>query len=174
MSDLHELDAVVVGGGTAPVATVALGWRRDQVGHPLDGFGFLSPRGEGLRILGCLFPSSLFGGRAPAGCVALTAIAGGRTDPGLVDLPDAELLALVRADLARALDARGEPLVSRIRRWRPGIPQYELGHTRFVELARAIEADLPGLVLAGSYLGGVSVPDRVAEAERAAGTDPVP
>jgi hypothetical protein len=81
---------------------------------------------------------------------------------------------LVRADLAGALDARGEPLVSRIRRWRPGIPQYELGHTRFVELARAIEADLPGLVLAGSYLGGVSVPDRVAEAERAAGTDPVP
>ena len=152
----------------APVVTVALGYRRADVAHPLDGFGFLAPRGEGLSILGCLFPSSLFPGRAPAGHVALTAIAGGRTTPGLPDLPDAELLALVRTDLAHTLGVRGEPVVTRIRRWLPGIPQYELAHARFVELARRIEADLPGLTLAGTYLGGVSLPDRVAEADRAA------
>jgi len=154
----------------APVVTVALGYRRGDVAHPLDGFGFLAPHGEGLSILGCLFPSSLFPGRAPAGCVALTAIAGGRTRPGLPDLPDAELLALVRADLARTLGVTTEPLLARIRRWLAGIPQYELGHDRFVELAQAIESRLPGLTLAGSYLGGVSLPDRVAEAERAAGS----
>jgi oxygen-dependent protoporphyrinogen oxidase len=152
----------------APVVTVALGYRRSDVAHPLDGFGFLAPRGEGLSILGCLFPSSLFPGRAPAGCVALTAIAGGRTAAGLPELPDAELVARVRADLARAVGASAEPALTHIRRWLPGIPQYELGQARFIELVRRLEADLPGLTLAGSYLGGVSIPDRVAEAERAA------
>ena len=154
----------------APVVTVALGYRRADVPHPLDGFGFLAPHGEGLSILGCLFPSSLFSGRAPGGHAALTAIAGGRTWPGLPDLPDAELLALVRADVARTLGVTAEPIVHRIRRWVPGIPQYELGHRRFAELARAIESRLPGLALAGSYLGGVSLPDRVAEADRAGGS----
>lgn len=152
----------------APVVTVALGVRRADVAHPLDGFGFLAPGGEGLSILGCLFSSSLFPGRAPDGCAALTAIAGGRTATELVDLPDAELLSRVRADLGTTLGLAGEPVVTRVRRWRPGIPQYELGHDRFVELGRKIESELPGLVLAGSYIGGVALPDRVAEAERAA------
>ena len=39
----------------AAVAVLAMGWRRADVGHPLDGFGFLAPRKEGLRSLGCLF-----------------------------------------------------------------------------------------------------------------------
>jgi protoporphyrinogen oxidase len=58
-------------------------------------------------------------------------------------------------------------VLTHIRRWLPGIPQYELGHTRYIELARRIEADLPGLTLAGTYLGGVSLPDRIAEGARA-------
>src|SRR6185295_2049338 len=69
----------------APVAVVSLGWRREEVSHPLGGFGFLVPRKEGLRLLGCLFPSEIFPGRAPEGHVALAAFAGGRTDPGIVE-----------------------------------------------------------------------------------------
>ncbi|MBV8199750.1 MAG: protoporphyrinogen oxidase, partial [Acidobacteria bacterium] len=67
----------------APVAVVALGYERDQVLHPLDGFGFLAPHREGRRILGCLFSSSLFPERAPAGRVLLTVMAGGRRRPQL-------------------------------------------------------------------------------------------
>ncbi len=148
----------------APVAVAALGFRRDDVGHPLDGFGFLAPRRrdpDALRILGCLFPSQLFPGRAPAGHVALSAFAGGRTDPEITTWDDALLLAAVLADLRRALGLRGEPVVTRLHRWPRAIPQYELGHGRFADLARGLEARLPGLHLAGSWLGGVAVPDCV-------------
>lgn len=145
----------------APVAVASYGFRRNDVAHPLDGFGFLAPRKESLRVLGCLFPSSLFPGRAPAGCVTLTAFVGGRTDPGALDLDDDALHRTVLADLDRALGLSGEPLVRDLARWPSAIPQYEIGHGRFVELAAAIEKEIPRLHLAGSFLRGVSLPDCV-------------
>jgi len=152
----------------APVAVVCLGVRRQDVEHPLDGFGFLAPRVESLRLLGCLFPSAIFAGRAPEGCAALTAFLGGRTDPGVLELTDEELLARVRRELGQALGLEGEARVTVIRRWPQAIPQYELGHERFVELSKALERDLPGLHIGGSFLYGISVPDCIGNARRVA------
>ncbi|HBL25217.1 MAG TPA: protoporphyrinogen oxidase [Acidobacteria bacterium] len=143
----------------AAVAIVSLGYRRSDVAHALDGFGFLAPRGEGLRVLGCLFPSQLFPDRAPEGRVALAAFLGGRTDPVAVTLDDAQLLAAVEDDLRRALGVRSAPVLTRVRRWPRAIPQYEVGHGRFVERAAEIEREIPGLFLGGNYLRGVSVAD---------------
>jgi protoporphyrinogen/coproporphyrinogen III oxidase len=152
----------------AAVMVAMLGVRRGQVAHPLDGFGFLAPRRESLRILGCLFTSSFFPGRAPDGHAALTAFAGGRTDPALLELPDDRLLELFGADLARAVGLSGEPELAELRRWPRAIPQYEVGHGRFAALAADLERRLPGLVLAGNYLHGVSVPDRIQRGARVA------
>ncbi len=150
----------------APVVVASYGFRRDQVRHPLDGFGFLAPRTESLRLLGCLFPSSLFPARAPAGHVAIAAFAGGRSDPGMVELDDEALDRRLLGDLDRALGLTGEPVFRHLRRWPRAIPQYEVGHGRFVDLAAEIERDLPGLHVGSSFLGGVSVPDCI---ERATG-----
>ncbi|MEO6195049.1 MAG: protoporphyrinogen oxidase [Thermoanaerobaculia bacterium] len=148
----------------AAVAVVSLGWRREDVGHPLDGFGFLAPRKEGLRLLGCLFPSQIFPGRAPEGHVALAAFGGGRTDPELARWDEDRIAATVVAELRGPLKLRGEPAFRLVRRWPRAIPQYELGHGRFVERAREIERSLPGLHLAGNFLGGISVPDCIRNA----------
>ena len=138
---------------------VSLGWRREDVGHSLEGFGFLAPRKEGLRVLGCLFPSEIFPGRAPAGHVALAAFGGGRTDPEFATWDDDRIVSTVLSELRGPLSLRGEPAFRLVRRWPRAIPQYELGHGRFVERAREIEGALPGLRFAGNFLGGVSVPD---------------
>lgn len=143
----------------APVAVVSLGWRREEVGHPLDGFGFLSPRKEGLRVLGCLFPSELFPDRAPEGHVALAAFIGGRIDPEIVDQDEAEIAETVISELRGPLSLKGKPAFLNVRRWPRAIPQYEVGHGRFVEKAREIEETLPGLRIGGNFLSGVSVPD---------------
>jgi oxygen-dependent protoporphyrinogen oxidase len=148
----------------APVAVVSLGYRREDIAHPLGGFGFLAPRQEGLRVLGCLFPSELFPGRAPEGHAALAVFVGGRTDPEIVGMGEEEILAVVREDLRRALGARGMPVLAAVRRWPRAIPQYELGHGRFVERAAEIERDLPGLRVGGNFLRGVSVADCVKNA----------
>ena len=151
----------------APVAILSLGFRREAVGHPLDGFGFLAPRKEGVNVLGCLFPSEIFPGRAPAGHVALAAFAGGRTNPEIVAWDDERLASTLLSELRGPLDLKGEPAFRLIRRWPRAIPQYEVGHGRFVERAKEIEGALPGLRLGGNYLGGlggVSVPDCIKNA----------
>ena len=143
----------------APVAIVSLGFRRADVAHPLSGFGFLSPRKEGLNVLGCLFPSEIFPARAPEGHVALAAVVGGRTNPEIVGWSDEKILATILAELRGPLGLTGEPSFKMVRRWRRAIPQYEVGHGRFVLRAQEIERGLPGLRIGGNYVGGVSVPD---------------
>lgn len=152
----------------APVTVVSLGYRREQIAHPLDGFGFLAPRVEDLRILGCLFPSSLFPRRAPEGHVALTVFVGGRNDPESLDLNDDDLLDVVRRDLDRALGVTGEPVLTRIRRWPRAIPQYEIGHGRFVERAAKIHRDVPGLCFAVNWLDGTAVPECIERGKKTA------
>ncbi|MDH3592549.1 MAG: FAD-dependent oxidoreductase, partial [Planctomycetota bacterium] len=145
---------------TAPVAVVAMAFRRDQVTAP-DGFGFLAPHGQGLRVLGTLYESSIFPGRAPDGIGLFRTMVGGRRDPDAVDLDDAALQELVLADLRRAWGRVPTPSLVAIHRWRLGIAQYELGHAA---LLQTIAAQCPPwLRLAGSGYRGVSFNACVAE-----------
>jgi len=147
----------------APVAVVALGYPRTAVPHALDGFGFLVPRREGLRTLGVLWESSIFPARAPAGHVLLRAIVGGAHDPDVVALEDAELLAIVAADLQRSLAISAPPVFRRIVRHSVGIPQCTLGHlARMQAIGQALER-WQGLHLAGWGYRGVSVNLAVAD-----------
>jgi oxygen-dependent protoporphyrinogen oxidase len=142
-----------------PVTSIALGFQRDHVAHPLDGYGVLVPAREQLNILGTLFSSSLFPGRAPAGCVLLTTFVGGMRQPELAGLPHDQLRALVLADLGKLLGVSGEPLCTHITAWPRAIPQYNLGYGRFHDAMDAAERALPGLFLGGHVRDGASVGD---------------
>jgi oxygen-dependent protoporphyrinogen oxidase len=148
----------------AAIASVALSYARADVAHPLDGFGFLAPRVEKRRILGSLFSSSMFEGRAPAGAVLLTSFVGGRRNPELAAQSDDEIARAVREELAELIGATGTPRLSVVTRWREAIPQYTLGHLERVARAAAAERALPGLYLCSSYRGGVSVGDCIKSA----------
>ena len=151
-----------------PVAVLALGFRRDQVTHPLDGFGFLAPEVERRRVLGVIFSSSLFPDRAPAGHVMLTAFVGGTRDPDFVQADPQTLTARVLDDLRQLLGTRGEPTFRTVQVWPKAIPQYVLGYGRFKEIADDVERRNPGLVLAGTYRDGVSLGDAIGSGEQAA------
>lgn len=142
-----------------PVVSVFLGFRRDQVSHPLDGFGALIPSVERRSILGVIFSSSLFPGRAPGGHVALTALAGGVMQPEVARLPESELLARVLADLGDLLGARGEPVFVRTTFWPRAIPQYNLGYDRHLDAIAACERANPGLHIGGNVRDGISLAD---------------
>jgi len=152
----------------ASSATVALGYRREDVAHPLDGYGMLLPRGEGRRTSACSFVSSKFPGRAPDGHVLLRAFLGGARDPGLLQLEDAELAALARRELKDVLGLRGAPVLERVYRWPHATPQMVIGHLdRMSRLDRIVEG-LPGLFLTGAGLHGTGIPDAIADGGRAA------
>lgn len=142
-----------------PVTSVALGFQRDHVAHPLDGYGVLVPACEKLNVLGTLFSSSLFAGRAPNGCVLLTSFVGGMRQPELARRPVEELRAVVLADLRQLLGVSGEPLCMHVTAWPRAIPQYNLGYGRFHAAMEAAEKQFPGLLLGGHVRDGVSVGD---------------
>ncbi len=151
-----------------PVASVFTGYRRAQVAHPLDGFGVLMPEVEQGKILGTLFSSTLFPGRAPEGHVALTTFIGGMRAPHLLDLDDEALLGVVRGELQRLLGATGAPAIVRVQRWPRAIPQYVLGYERFKQAIDAAEAAAPGLFVGGNCRDGISLANCLSGGKRLA------
>ncbi len=151
----------------SPVAVVASAYRRADVKHALDGFGFLSPRKEGRAILGTLFSSSMFDGRAPADTVVLTTFVGGARNPQLAGSRPDEIAAAVEQELAALLGA-ASPLWREVVQWPRAIPQYTLGHLGRIAALEQAEAVVPGLFFRANYRGGVSVGDCIKSADAGA------
>jgi len=145
----------------APVASIVLGFRREAVRHPLDGFGMLVPGIERFNILGSIFSSSLFPDRAPAGAVVLTSYIGGERQPALAGRPADELVRLALDDLGTLLGVKGEPVFRQVAFYPKAIPQYNVGYGRFKQRLDEIEGKAPGLFFAGHYRDGVSLGDSI-------------
>jgi protoporphyrinogen/coproporphyrinogen III oxidase len=144
-----------------PVASVVLGFRREDVAHPCEGFGMLIPKVEGFKILGTIFSSSLFPNRAPAGHLTLTSYIGGERYPELASLSPARLVELTCADLRILLGVRGSPTFQHTVFYPKAIPQYNVGYGKYRELMSQAEKRAPGLFLAGHYRDGVSLSDSI-------------
>jgi protoporphyrinogen/coproporphyrinogen III oxidase len=144
-----------------PVASVVLGFRRNDVKHPCQGYGMLIPKVEGFKILGTIFSSSLFPNRVPAGHVLLTSYVGGERQPELALLPPDKLIAMTREDLRVLLGVNGEPTFQHTMLYPKAIPQYNVGYGHYREWMREIENRAAGLFLAGHYRDGVSLGDSI-------------
>ena len=163
------------------VATVSLGYRRQDVEHSLDAFGLLVASDSRLEpdadVLGVLFPSSIFDDRAPEGGVTVTVMIGGARDPAAASLSDDGLVERARRGVATLIGARGEPVSSAVARWPRAIPQYPPGHASCVRQLRhhlkhdhhaADAGPVAGVAVAGNYLDGVGVEGAVASGDLAA------
>jgi oxygen-dependent protoporphyrinogen oxidase len=152
-----ELAATVGEIRTAGLAVVALAFEGSSLDQAPEGFGFLVPRGTGPRILGCLWDSSIFPGRAPEGKALLRAMIGGAHDPDAVAETDEALVTQVREDLRTTMGLTAPPLFSRIYRWPLGIGQYTVGHEDRLGRIHSRLENHPGLWLAGSSFYGISM-----------------
>jgi oxygen-dependent protoporphyrinogen oxidase len=166
LSDLDPELAELV--GTIPynrVAVVALGYRAGDLPIPLDGFGYLTPRGSRHDVLGVQWCSSTFTGRAPKDMVLLRAICGGWDHPEVVGWDDPRLVHAVTVELRRSLGVSASPVFHRVVRWDRAIPQYVVGHLKRLEAIEARTARHPGLYLAGNAYRGVALNDCTEQAE---------
>lgn len=161
-----DLDAIEY----AKIAVVHLGFRRGEGIPPIDGFGFLVPRSEGRKLLGCIYASSVFPWRAPAEHVLLTCLVGGARQGELIEQDDDALVRLVRDELAAMLGVSAAPVFQQLVRWRRGIPQYNVGHLARVERIEAAVRALPGLHLTGNAYRGVGLNDCTRNASQLAAT----
>lgn len=152
----------------AGIAVVSLGYRKADVSHPLSGFGFLLPRSSGLNILGTVWNSSLFPGRAPEGYALLTSFVGGATNPAALKKSPDELAALVHSELTPILSIRNQPMFSSVYIVPRAIPQYNLGHCARLYAIDRLLTQFPGLHLVGNYLNGPAVGTCVEQALKVA------
>jgi protoporphyrinogen/coproporphyrinogen III oxidase len=153
----------------AGMAVVHLGYAESDMPAPLDGFGFLIPGSEKRAILGGLWASSIFAGRAPGGKVLITTMMGGARDPGIRKRSEAELTATARAELRHTMGITAEPAYVKVLRWENAIPQYLPGHLDVVDgIDRRFAADHPGLFLTGNAYRGIGVNDCVGSGQRVA------
>lgn len=141
----------------APVVSLSLGFAVNDVRHPIDGFGMLIPEKEKRNLLGVLFPSAIFPGRAPDGHHLLTCFIGGSRQPHLTSKSDQELLSLAMLDLKSMLGVHGEPKLVHLARWERAIPQYGLEFGQFLNAIDAIEREQPGLSFAGNFRTGIGL-----------------
>jgi oxygen-dependent protoporphyrinogen oxidase len=149
-------------------ATVSLGFRRAEFGHPLDGFGFVVPKQERRSLLACTWTSTKFTQRAPAECVLLRAFIGGADAEPLIAQDDQGLVALVRTELKAMMGIDAAPVFSKVFRWPRANPQYEVGHhERIAAIERQLE-QRPGLHLAGSAYHGSGIPNCIDDGRRVA------
>jgi oxygen-dependent protoporphyrinogen oxidase len=142
-----------------PVTSLALGFKRTDVAHPLDGFGMLIPRKENFHILGTLFSSTLFPGRAPKDHVLLTSYIGGARQPEFAAASENEQIEFVLKDLRTLLGVRGEPTFVHRTYFPKAIPQYNIGYGKYKLVMDSFEAKAPTLHFAGNFRNGISLGD---------------
>jgi oxygen-dependent protoporphyrinogen oxidase len=152
----------------AGCAVVSFGFLRRQIGHALDGFGFVVPQMERRRIIAASFASLKFPGRAPSDDVLIRVFIGGALQSKLLDLSDADLHRIALEELTELLHITGEPLISDIARWPRSMPQYHVGHLARVSRIEQLVAGYSTLALAGNAYHGVGIPHCVASGQAAA------
>lgn len=144
-----------------PLSIFHLGFRKEDIKHPLDGFGFLVPEKENLNVLGALFSSTIFTGRAPQNHHLLNVFVGGGRQPELAQKESHSLLKIVLGELKNILGTSSEPVFKEHVFWPQSIPAYHVGYDRVLETFHSIEKRNYGMYLAGNFRNGVSVPDRI-------------
>ena len=159
-----ELDSIPY----ASTATVNLAYRREDVPHPLDGFGFVVPFVERRATLACTFSSVKFAGRAPEGYALLRSFVGGALQPEMFALDEEAMIRAVRNDLRALLGIEKPPLFVHIEKWPRSMAQYHLGHIEKVKRIQQRLSAFPTLQLAGNAYNGAGIPDCIRSGETAA------
>ncbi len=149
--------------------SIALGYPREAIAHPLEGSGFVVARQYNrLRITACTWVSSKWSGRAPSDKVLLRVFAGGAHDPDAIDLPDDRLVDLAWREIGGVLGISTAPDVARVYRWRHAGAQHNVGQRARMTALDARLAALPGLFVAGSGFRSIGIPDCIADGRAAA------
>ena len=161
VESMPKLSSLLAGIEHAPMNVVSSAFDRKHVRHPLDGFGFMVPRREGLHTMCTFWNSSLFPSHARSGAVVMTSFAACGNDGNLKEMPGDQLVQQVEAENASVLGITGAPIDRLTWKYPRALPQYNVGHAQRVKEIREVLSRLPGFLLAGNYLAGRSIGDCV-------------
>lgn len=148
-----------------PVMVLYLAYKKEAVGQPLDGFGFLIPQKEKRSFLGAIWSSVIFTERTPDTHAAFTLFIGGARSPELFEQNKDELIKTVLTEFHQIMKIDDKPVFSESMFWEKAIPQYNIGYIEHEKYFEKFEEQNPGIFLSGNYRGGISVGDCVKNSE---------
>jgi oxygen-dependent protoporphyrinogen oxidase len=143
----------------ASTATISLAYRRAEIHHPLDGFGFVVPRAEERKIMASTWTSTKFSHRSPPDAVLLRAFVGGAQNEHLLEMDDERIVGVVREELMDIMGIKADPILTRVYRWEKSMPQYTLGHAKKLSHLEERLLRYPGLSLMGCAYRGIGISD---------------
>lgn len=148
----------------ASLAVVCQGFRRADISHPMDGFGFLAPPDQNCKILGSIWTSVLFPDQAPPKEILFRTMLGGTHQPEAIDLSKSQLADIARGELSQILSIATKPRFEEVIIWKNAIPQYTLGHLeRITQIENSLQS-LPNTYLTGNAYSGVGLNDVIKRA----------
>jgi len=150
----------------AQVYNVLLGFS-SKVNIP-EAFGYLAPRTEKRYLLGAMFSSQMFPGRAPQGGVLLECLVGGSLHPERLQESDESILQQSLKDVCELLHITEEPIYTKVLRPQASIPQPEVGHQQFLQWRDQLQAAYPDLKIIGFGWEGIGINDMTKMAKAAA------
>jgi oxygen-dependent protoporphyrinogen oxidase len=148
--------------------TISLAYPKEAISRPFAGFGLVIPRYERRLLNAVTICSAKFAHRAPPEQVLIRVFFGGYRNSSLVEVDDAELLALATWELRQLMGIRVPPRFARVYRWRDASPQYQVGHQELQQEIIGLLSSMPRLALCGPAYDGVGIPDSVRLAKNAA------
>lgn len=143
---------------------VNLLYKRNQIEHAMNGFGFVVPMVQRRIVRACTFSSIKFANRAAEDEVLV------RVSTEQSQAANSEIEQMISDELGTYLNVRADPLFSLISRHATAIPQYAVGHNDLVNEIEWAVAKIPGLALSGNAYGGVGIPDCIKRGKEAAQT----
>lgn len=146
-------------------ATVSIAFKKKDVAHPLNGFGFVVPRTEKRGIMAATWTSVKFSHRAPDDSVLIRCFVGGAKNMELVSLNDEEMIKMVRKELREIMGIEAEPVLARVFRWINSMPQYTVGHEERIASIEEMVSRHPGLYITGSAYHGIGISDSIRNGE---------
>lgn len=149
-------------------ATLNLGFRRQDIAHKLDGFGFVVPSREKKLLVGCTFASQKFEGRAPENYVLLRAFLGADAVQQTKEKGEQALVEKLLEELKPILTLRDRPITQHLATYQGSMSYFRPGHLSLAARIEQKASESKGLYLAGNGLKGVGIPDTIAAGQAAA------
>jgi oxygen-dependent protoporphyrinogen oxidase len=163
-----EWDKLLSGVPSHDSATLNLGFRRQDISHPLDGFGFVVPAREKKSLVGCTFASQKFENRAPEGQVLLRAFLGSQAMEEIRAKGESVMIEKVIDELKPILGLKAKSITHHLAAYKESMPQFKPGHLSQASRMEQKASESRGLYLAGNGLKGVGIPDAIAAGQSAA------
>lgn len=149
------------------VATVAMAYPEKAVDLRLEGTGFIVPRKSGAKITACTWAHRKWPHTTPEGKALLRCFVGRAQEQSFMQQTDEEVVEVVLKDLRKIMTIHQEPEFYHVTRLPNAIP-YVVGHQAWVnEVTQKVQANLPGVFLAGASYRGVGVPDCIDQGKKA-------